>query len=204
MIVKLKEIAEITNGYTFRSKIESFPDGVVSLVQMKDLTENNTIDLKNAIIIEDEGFKKHHILKKGDLVFRTRGQIFNSAILENEPENLVIVSGPLLKIRITEPQNILPEYINCYISLNKTQSYIMSRVKVSSVSGMITKNAVEDIELEIPSVQKQRTVIEIHGLSKKENILMKDLINKKDKFYKALLNNYISGKFNFKGEKNVR
>ncbi|MCK9224125.1 MAG: restriction endonuclease subunit S [Candidatus Muirbacterium halophilum] len=204
MIIKLKEIAEITNGYAFRKKIEPSSDGTVSVVQMKDLTENNTIDLNNAIIVEDEGFKKHHILRKGDLVFRTRGQIFNSAILETEPENIVTLSGPLLKIRITEPEKILPEYINSYISLNKTQAYIMSRVKNSSLSGMITKNAVEEIEIIIPSIEKQKSIIQIDKLIRQEQILMKELIDKKERLYKHILNNYISDTHSLKGENNGR
>ena len=45
MIRKLKDISEISTGVTFRARLEQAADGNVSVIQMKDLGDDNTVRL---------------------------------------------------------------------------------------------------------------------------------------------------------------
>ena len=79
MKVKLKNLSAVQMGYSFRSRLEATGSGETAVIQMKDLLDENTVDCRNLIKIDMETVKDHHLVKKGDLVFRARGLINTSA-----------------------------------------------------------------------------------------------------------------------------
>lgn len=73
MIKTLKQIATIQTGYSFRRRLEVTLHGELSVIQMKDLQDDNTVNLDNLSKIDLIEIKKHHLAQKGDLIFRSRG-----------------------------------------------------------------------------------------------------------------------------------
>ena len=73
MKVALKDIASIQMGYSFRARLESMDSGAVAVIQMKDLTNQNRVDCSALVRVDMENPKEHHLAKKGDLIFRSRG-----------------------------------------------------------------------------------------------------------------------------------
>lgn len=185
MKLKIKQLAAVQMGYSFRSRLEASRGGKVAVIQMKDLLRDNTVGCKKLVKIEIETVKKHHLAQKGDLVFRSRGQITTAAILLEDPGKAV-VAAPLLRIRITKPDKILPEYLNWYISQRDAQIFLASRAK-GTVQKMISKQTVEEMEVYLPTLEKQQHIVDLAKLSAQERTILGTLSEKRDQYISTVL-----------------
>ena len=105
MKIKIKKLATVQMGYSFRSRLETEVDGRMAVIQMKDLRDDNTVDCRDLAMVGMDDVKKHHLAQRGDLIFRTRGLLTTSAILLDDPGQAV-VAAPLLRIRVTKLQAV--------------------------------------------------------------------------------------------------
>lgn len=185
MRVKIKNIASVQMGYSFRSRLEAVADGTVSVIQMKDLRSDNTISCDDLISVDLDTVKAHHLVQRGDLVFRSRGQVATSAILLEAPGKAV-VAAPLLRIRVTRLDKVLPEYLNWYISQREAQAFLASRAR-GTVQKMISKETIENLEVALPSLEAQKTIVDLAVLSAREQALLHALADKREQFMSALL-----------------
>lgn len=184
MKAELKQIASVHIGYSFRSRLEASRSGTVAVIQMKDLTDNNLVDCRGLALVEAEHPKDHHIVRPGDLVFRSRGLITTSAILRDDP-GVAIVSAPLLRIRV-KGKTVLPEYLNWFISQAPAQSFLASRA-IGTAQKMITKEALESLEVDIPSIQRQRMITELAALAAEEQALLSKIAAKRGRYISIIL-----------------
>lgn len=184
MKAELKQIASVHIGYSFRSRLEASGAGTVAVIQMKDLTDDNLVDCRGLALVEAEHPKDHHIVRPGDLVFRSRGLLTTSAILRDDP-GVAIVSAPLLRIRV-KGKTVLPEYLNWFLSQAPAQSFLASRA-IGTAQKMITKEALESLEVDIPSIQRQRMITELAVLAAEEHALLNKLATKRGQYISTIL-----------------
>ncbi|MDD3703908.1 MAG: hypothetical protein PHR12_06725, partial [Victivallaceae bacterium] len=71
--IKIKKLASVQMGYSFRSRLEPSEGGGVAVIQMKDLQDDNIVSCTDLVKIDLNDIKEHHIVQKGDLIFRSRG-----------------------------------------------------------------------------------------------------------------------------------
>ena len=184
MKTKIKKIATVQMGYSFRSRLETSRSGNIAVIQMKDLLEDNTVGCGALAKIDMETLKEHHLAQKGDLVFRSRGHVTTAAVLLDDPGKAV-VTAPLLRIRITKPDRVLPEYLNWYISQRDAQIFLTSRAK-GTAQKMISKQAIEDLEVSLPSLENQKIIIELALLSAQEQTLLHRLSEKREQYISSM------------------
>lgn len=185
MKIKIKKVATVQMGYSFRSRLEASEGGSVSVIQMKDLLDDNTVGCDGLMRIDMEVVKEHHLARKGDLVFRSRGYIATAAVLLDDPGNAV-VAAPLLRIRVTKPEAVLPEYLNWYISQRDAQIFLTSRAK-GTAQKMISKQAIEELEVALPSMEKQKAIVELASLIAMEQALLHLIAEKREQYISTLL-----------------
>ena len=184
--MSLKDLVTVQTGYSFRSRLDTSERGNVAVIQMKDLRDdNNTVDCKNLVRIDMDRVKEHHLARKGDLVFRSRGLVTTSAVLLEDPGRAV-VAAPLLRIRINDYDRVLPEYLNWYIGQREVQLFLDSRAK-GTFQKMIGKEAIEDIEVFLPVLEKQKCIVELAKLSGHEQTLLHELAEKRDQYISTVL-----------------
>jgi restriction endonuclease S subunit len=188
---KIKNLATVQMGYSFRSRLEALEGGEIAVIQMKDLLENNTVGCDDLTKINMEAVKEHHLVQRGDLVFRSRGQVTTAAVLLEDPGKTV-VSAPLFRIRVTMLDKILPEYLNWYISQRDAQIFLTSRAK-GTVQKMISKQVIEDLEVTLPSLDKQKNIVELASLSAREQILLQQISNKREQYISTILMQFAKG-----------
>jgi len=181
-------------GYSFRSRLEASSSGGVAVIQMKDLLDDNTVGCGDLVKIDMEMVKEHHLVQKGDLVFRSRGHVTTAAVLLEEPGKAV-VAAPLLRIRITKPDRVLPEYLNWYISQRDAQIFLTSRAK-GTVQKMISKQAIEELEVSLPSLEKQKNIVELASLIAREQNLLQQISEKREKYISTVLMQFAKGTTN--------
>lgn len=185
MRMKVKELATVQLGYSFRSRLEAAEGGSVSVIQMKDLLDDNTVGCDDLVSIDLDTVKAHHLAQRGDLVFRSRGQVTTSALLLEDPGKAV-VAAPLLRIRVTKPNKLLPEYLNWYISQRDAQIFLTSQAR-GSVQKMISKETIEDMEVALPSLETQKNIVELAVLSAREQSLLQKLADARKQYLNATL-----------------
>ncbi|MDA3885121.1 MAG: restriction endonuclease subunit S [Candidatus Delongbacteria bacterium] len=189
MKYKLKKIANIQTGYTFRNKIVHRDDGNFAVIQMKDLDSEYIKDNKDILKISDFNISDKHFIQNGDLLFKSRGSNNTSSIFDDKIT--AILSAPLLLIRINNTQ-ILPEYLNWYIGSSIAQSYFNS-ISEGTSQKMINKSALENLEINIPPLEKQKLIIELARLAVLESELLDQLMKNKNKYYNNILMNIVKG-----------
>lgn len=189
--MKIKKLATVQMGYSFRSRLEASKGGRVAVIQMKDLLNDNTVGCSGLVKIDMEALKEHHLAQKGDLVFRSRGHVTTAAVLLEDPGKAV-VAAPLLRIRVTKPDKVLPEYLNWYISQRDAQIFLTSRAK-GTVQKMISKQAIEDLEVSLPPLEQQKNIVELASLSAREQIILNTLAEKRKQYIGAILMQFAKG-----------
>ena len=188
---KIKEITSVQMGYSFRSRLEASEGGGVAIIQMKDLLDDNTVGCDGLVRINMEAMKEHHLAQRGDLIFRSRGSLTTAAVLLEDPGKAV-VAAPLLRIRVTKKDLVLPEYLNWYISQRDAQIFLTSRAE-GTVQKMISKQAIEDLEVALPSLEKQKTIVELAMLSTREKILLHTMADKREQYISTVLMQFAKG-----------
>jgi restriction endonuclease S subunit len=185
MNVILKNIADIQAGYSFRTRLESQDTGTVAVIQMKDLTNANLVSCDELAKVEMDLQNSHHLVKPGDLIFRSRGLTSTSALLVADP-GVAVLAAPLLRIRVTS-ESVLPEYLNWYISQLPAQSYLASCSEGTALK-MISKQSLENLEVFVPSIARQRLVVKMASLAAEEQRILKSLAEKRIQYisYKLL------------------
>lgn len=181
----IKEIATVQTGYSFRSKLEASENGNIAVIQMKDLLDDNSVDCSGLTKIDMQDPKEQHFARKGDLLFRSRGQVNTSAIIHENPGK-AIIAAPLLRIRITNPENVLPEYLNWYISQADAQRYLTSMQAGTSVN-MIRSKQLREMPVHIPSLKIQKNIVELAALSAREQTILSALAEKRERYISTLL-----------------
>lgn len=192
MKMKIKKLATVQMGYSFRSRLEASEGGGVAVIQMKDLLDDNTVGCDDLVKIDLHAVKEHHLAQRGDLVFRSRGHVTTAAVLLEDPGKAV-VAAPLLRIRVTKPDNVLPEYLNWYISQRDAQVFLTSRAD-GTAQKTISKQAIEDLEVTLPSLEEQRSIVELALLSAREQTLLHTLADKRGHYISTVLMQTARGK----------
>jgi restriction endonuclease S subunit len=191
MRTTIKNIATVQMGYSFRSRLETANDGNVTVIQMKDLPDNNTVNCDKLTRINMKTIKQHHLAIKGDLIFRSRGLTTTSAILSENPGKAVI-AAPLLRIRVCKPDKVLPEYLNWYINQRDAQRYFTSRQEGTSVN-MISQKQLKEMPVVVPHLEQQKNIVELASLSAQEQNILNTLAEKRKQYISATLMQFVKG-----------
>lgn len=165
--MNLGGLAEIQMGYPFRSRLEHDPQGDVAVIQMKDIDDANLLHAEEAIRVTLPKGKTHHLLRAGDLLFRSRGRS-NGAALIAEGIGPTVLAAPMLLIR---PHKVLPAYLCWYINTPATQSQLATLAEGTSVR-MISAEALKALEVPLPSLAAQQRIVQAAALADQERTLL--------------------------------
>ena len=177
MKLQLKKISWIQIGYTFRNRLDFMDKGVTAVIQMKDLRNESYVDCGNLARIDMGNVKEHHLVKPGDIVFRSRGLVTTAAILTEDP-GAAVVASPLMKVHV-DSSMVLPEYLTWYINQPGSQAFLASRAK-GTAQKMISKQTLANLEIELPSLERQYAIVEVAELVRKEQHLLKEIANRRN------------------------
>ena len=182
--VKLKEIASIRTGYAFRGKVERDLGGTVGVVQMKDIDNYNRLDLNDMYKVQIEDLDKQHLLRRNDILFRSRG-VSNTAALVEREVGQTVASAPLTVIRVKSRQ-ANPAYVTWYINQSQGQEQV-KRLSEGTSLLMVSKSALETLEIDLPPLDKQKAIVEVAALSQREQQLIDELGRKRKAFVDGIL-----------------
>jgi hypothetical protein len=165
--MNLGELAEVRMGYPFRSRLEHNPQGDIAVIQMKDIDDVNLLHTEEAIRVMPPKGKTHHLLRAGDLLFRSRGRS-NGAAQVLEGIGPAVLAAPMLLIR---PHDVLPAYLCWYINAPATQAQLAALAEGTSVR-MISAEALKALEVPLPSLATQQRIAQAAALTEQEQALL--------------------------------
>ena len=217
-ICTLKEIADVTTGFTIRRNLEAtsgnnqheiipfwhhrtalktYPmphspnnDGVnIPLILIKNITADNTIDTKNLLWIENKFIDKDRQAKPEDILLLSQGAHNRAVVVPGKIES-AIFSSFFRRIRITAT-NVLSDYLQWYLNQEKTKKYL-KRFTVGTDIQFLPTRELKELPIPIPNIDTQKDIIAISNLQQEEKELSNKLITKKDILISSILNRLIN------------
>lgn len=188
MIISINKVATISSGYTFRDKITEKPSSGIRILQIKDIRETDRVIPQNLVEIDWQGKADIPSLNPDEIVIAARGGNNNAALMTQKA--CVVASNQLLILTI-KSQYVLPEYL-CWF-LNRVQTQVkLTEIHVGTSIPSLSKKALGELAIPLPSIQKQHQIIKLVRLHQQEksvyNALLKNRVKMLEGTYQQLLN----------------
>ena len=174
--MRLKDIATVSNGVSFRSRVPASLAGKVRLVQMKDLGKDELVHLDKAVRVDLPSLKSAYRMRAGDIFLRARGQTFTAAMLDHEADDAA-AAAPLLRVRAST-EKVLPSYLLWWINQPNSQKYLSATAMGSSIK-MVSVQDLKELKVTLPPLKQQARIAKIHRLACREQQLMKEIRKRK-------------------------
>jgi hypothetical protein len=180
----LATIAEVRMGYSFRSRLETDAEGDVAVIQMKDIDDANLLHPEGLARIQMPDLKDRHLVQEGDLLFRSRG-VTNSAALVGGGLGRAVLAAPMLLIR-PKTEVVEPAYLQWFINHPATQAVLAGQAAGTAVK-MIGKRVLDDLQVVLPPLEKQRLIVEVARLASREVALLEELRGRRKALLEGIL-----------------
>ena len=184
-MVKLREITTIQTGVFLKESVE--PNALY--LQLSDFDADGVLhsNVSASVFVGDK--MKKHLLKDGDLLLAAKGSN-NVCIIMPDIAEQCVASPSFLIIRINNRIKVLPAYLCWFLNLSATQQMMASRAALGTSIMSISKSALGELTVPLPSVEKQRQYIELSTLQRRERQLYEAIAEKRRKVmeYKMIKN----------------
>lgn len=174
----LSDVADIRLGHPFRGSIRETPDGRVRVVQMRDLTRAGLKDRDALVRTEVEGRKEPDWLQDQDVLLVARGSTSYAAPVIQPPERTVC-SQHIYVVRLKEPERLLPAFLAWQLNQSPAQRYLRQSAEGSHQLS-IRRSVLDAIQVRIPPLDQQRSVVELERLARAEREAMQSLIKNRE------------------------
>ncbi len=183
--MKLRELASVRSGLVLSRKQSKRPtDYQYPLMNLRSIRQEGVIDLKEAAIYDAiEPLKKEYLSREGDIVVRLTAPY--TAVLIGETTSGMVISSNFVVIRI-ENACLLPEYLFWLLNTQTVKRTIYKNT-TSNMLGAVKAEILSEFELVVLPMEAQQKIAQLHLLAKKENQLLKELADQKERYYAGLL-----------------
>ena len=143
----------------------------MQVIQVGDIRLDGTLE-SNALIqsFYHRAYEKF-IVKSGDIIFRGRGGC--AATLVAQMSQLKLAASPLIIIRL-KTNMLLAEYLTWFLNSKEAARYF-ARFSQGSVSKAVGIKELQQINVPIPSIEKQKTIVRFSSCLDEELTLLKKL-----------------------------
>lgn len=164
---KIRDIATLQTGL-FAKPLAM---GEVVYLQSKHFDDQGNLIAKLHPDLSREEISTKHVLRYGDVLFAAKGTKNFAAVYEEH--NLpAVASTSFFVIRLFDSK-VLPEYLVWFLNNQSTQVSLKAQAMGTSIPS-ISKVVLEELEIPVPTIEKQMSVVAISKLRWQEkNILLK-------------------------------
>jgi hypothetical protein len=180
--IVLRQLAQVQIGYQARRRIEPDPRGVCRVIQIKDLNDQGELHTEGLCRITPESNYGRYQVHLGDVLFLSRGNR-NFATPLNVILANTIAAGYFFILKLDSP-TVLPDYLAWYINSAPAQQFIKNVARGTHMP-VVPKSAFEDLEVDVPTLRTQQTIVALDKLSKKERSLLQKLEQRRSELVRA-------------------
>lgn len=184
--MKLNELSSVRTGLVLSRKEAKTADKCYEYHQLnlKSVSDDGTINIDETIpFYASEELSPNYLTQIGDIVVKT-SEPYTAALITEEYEGLVIPSH-FVVVRVDEATT-LPQYIAWY--LNKDLIKKVFRMSCTGTLKQIKPSMVGETEIKLPTLERQRQVVELYDISRQELNLLKKQLSLKEVYFKTLIN----------------
>lgn len=167
---KLQEIATIQSGVFAKSAVT--PNALY--LQLSDFNEEGKLRPETACTVSIVGKAERHLLSSGDLLLASKGNN-NMCIVVPPIQERSVASPTFLVIRIHDKQQVLPEYVAWFLNLPSTRQQLAGKVAKGSAIQSISISDLTDLQVALPSIEKQQICIKLAKLQCREQKLYRTI-----------------------------
>lgn len=178
------QLAELQAGYPFRGAVEEVPGGDVHVVQMKDVDADDGVAWGGVLRTTLPGRRRPEWLREGDVLFVAKGARFYAAFVEAPPAQAVC-SPAFFRIRVAEPAAVDPAFLAWQINQPPFQRRLHQAAEGSGQLS-IRRPVLEALPLSLPALGRQRSVVALADLARREKHALQHLIHNRERQLHAL------------------
>ena len=173
MKLKLRDIANVRSGYSFRSRVEHDPAGDTFVVSMKDIVRSGQINSESLLKISADELDNldTHTIEPFEILFQSRGSNNYSSIAAGV-KNSVAGTGMMRIMPFAE--KILPEYLLWFLNQDRTLARIRASATGTQIPFISTKE-LEIIQIEVPSMKNQEMISNANATRARQIKLQQEL-----------------------------
>ena len=170
---KIDELVEIQLGYQFRERLTMASDGTHQVIQVKDIDQFNDHRLVPSSLyrVAPKRDADKYIVTNGDVLFLSKGRRNSATLVDGLVEDMpwirpdgthgavrmpAIAAGYFFILR-PRTDRLRPDYLAWAINAPPAQAYLQS-VAGGSAMPFVTKQAFADLEIDVPSPERQRII----------------------------------------------
>lgn len=176
--MRLKDTAKVQTGLHFRGRLPVHRDGQYHVIQIKDVDSVEglrTSDLARAQL--DSATAEKYLVDAGDVLFLSRGPR-QYAIHVAQPLFQTVAPSYFYILR-PHLEFVLPEYLAWYINQEPFRSNLRNHIAGSHML-FVPKATFELLEIPVPSLNEQRTIVELVAmLGQEERLSAEIMLNRK-------------------------
>ncbi|MES2878781.1 MAG: restriction endonuclease subunit S [Pseudomonadota bacterium] len=169
-------IAELSAGHAFRSSLNDESPGLVHVFTMAQ-SLGDSLNLETELPqIDFSGDIARLQLAPGDLLFRARG-ITTQAIFVESVQQPCIFAAPLVRIRVSNPQELDARYLHWVLNAPQLQRDINAEARGSMIR-MVSIQSLRSLQIPMPPISVQQEIAEVARLLREERALSESLMEK--------------------------
>jgi restriction endonuclease S subunit len=185
--VLLRDVAQLSVGYPFRNTCVPGESGTLACF-LRDVDSDGSLNVGALRRVEDVKPNGSHLAVAGDIVFRSRGGSFVSALVPVLDEDLLVVA-PMIRIRVNR-ERVLPEYLVWYMNGANWAVFFKEFAKGSAMP-LISKTVLEQMPVKLPNLRVQQTIADLVKLSRKEHEILAEIVKQKNLILETEISKYL-------------
>ncbi|GAA0878168.1 hypothetical protein GCM10009119_11360 [Algoriphagus jejuensis] len=170
----IKDITSIQTGLFAK------PSGTGELVylQSKHFDENGKLLGELHPDLPADGISEKHLLKHGYVLFAAKGTK-NFATVYEDHNKPAVASTSFFVIKLYD-KKVMPEYLAWFLNSQSTQTLLKGQAIGTSIPS-ISKHVLENLEMPVPSIEKQKAILHLTTLRNKEKALRQEIETLREK-----------------------
>ena len=181
----LKAVSRIQTGLFAKPKAV----GEVVYLQSKHFAEHGNLSSTLHPDLSIKDISEKHLLCAGDILFAAKGTKNFAAVYEEH--NLpAVASTSFFVIRLLDSK-VLPEYLAWFLNNPNTQALLKAQAMGTSIPS-ISKLVLEELEIPVPTIEMQKSVVAISKLRWQEKNIYNKLESLRDKKIQIQITNAIN------------
>jgi len=181
---KIGKIADVIAGFLQRQSKKPAEPITIYIIQLRNLDVNGVINYDDLEQEEINSKERYPQLLPGDVIFAAKGSKRSAGVIERQLKNTT-VSNHFLIIRIKDDfkNMVLPDYLAFYLRQKPAMEYFDKCASGSQIP-FISAAALKELEIELPSIEKQKIMAALGELIGRELELEKQLSELKKVYYR--------------------
>lgn len=194
--MQLGDVAQIRTGLILsrkQAKMDFEIKSTYKLLSLNNIDEDGMfIDENFQIFSSSDHLDEHYFTEKGDVIFRL-SYPYTAVYIDQDHSNLLIPSYFAI-IKVNKKQ-ILPKFISWYLN---TQSIKNELERAQAGTRILSTNqqTLKNLAIEVPTLSKQKALIEMYELHLREKQLYSKLIKEKEKYFQGFIQQILGGESN--------